>query len=190
MPLTTVRDDPPADLRSAFALGLVAVAVVWASVLGHESAHFGIAQLVYSPTDLAAGRMPTGPHLETVAAGPVFTLLTVAAAALIAPLVRTWRGRLFASIVIGSAASRLLLTAPATLLDRGGNDERTAGLLTGLSPRLLWTCEAIVIFSAVAFVAKQIPTLERRPILQWAMIALVLGWATAIPLGRAIGLPI
>lgn len=186
----TVRDDPPTDIRSALLLVTTALVAVWLAVLGHEAAHFGIGRLVYSPRDLASGHLRLRPHITTVAAGPLFTLLTVAGSVIVMPLVRTWRGRVLVGTVLGSAASRLLLTAPPTLLGQGQNDERTVGHLLGVSPRLLWGLESVLVFWAIFVAAKYIPENERRSIAAWVCIALVIGWATAFPLGRAAGLPI
>jgi hypothetical protein len=137
------------DWQSAAALGIILLVTVWGTILGHEAAHFGIARLVYRPADLAANRVPTGPHIATVAAGPVFTLLTVAIGVAMMPVVRTSRGRAIVSGVIGSAASRILLIAPPTLLGHGGNDERTLGDVTGISARLLLGVEVLLIAWAI-----------------------------------------
>jgi hypothetical protein len=179
-----------ADPRSSLATAITGLVTVWAAVLGHECAHFAVGRLVYSPTDLATGHLPTTAHVATVAAGPIFTLLTVVGSALLVDAVRTWRTRLILSTVIGCAASRLLLTAPPTLLGRGGNDEQTLGTLTGVSPRLLWSIEVAVVVWSIIAVARHWPVRDRRSTALWVIIALVVGWATAIPLGRAAGLPI
>lgn len=185
-----VRNAEPMGTRSAITAGIVGLLTVWVAVLGHECAHFASAKLAYSPAGLATGRVPTGAHIVTVAAGPIFTPLTVVASVLVIPRMRTWRARLVVSTVVGAAAGRLLLMAPPTLLGRGGNDERTLGLLTGISPPLLWVMEAIIVAWSIVAVAKTLPMSERRRTLSWIVLTQVVGWATAIPLGRAVGLPI
>jgi hypothetical protein len=86
--------------------------------------------------------------------------------------------------------SRLVVIAPATLLNTGMNDERTVAHLLNVSPVLLWIVEALVAVAAVAFAARGGGLAHRRRSVMAITAAIVGGWVSAFTVGRAIGLPI
>jgi hypothetical protein len=100
------------------------------------------------------------------------------------------RARAISIAGIAFGLSRILVIAPATLLNKGRNDERTVAHILNLFPPVVWIAEALVAAAAVAFVARDdaIP----RGIRSVIAIAegLVAGWLSALTIGRAIGLPI
>jgi hypothetical protein len=164
-------------------------AVFWVSLLGHEAAHFGMAQLLYSQNDLAAGSVSPRAQVFVVGAGPTLTLLVLIGCAAYA-----WRSPHRHSLWIPyalaySAASRLAFVAPGTLLGTAVNDERTVGRLIDVSPRLLWSLEALIATIALFIVSTRWPAASRRS-LSWMMVGIAMGWASALTLGRAAGLPV
>jgi len=160
----------------------------WIALLAHEAAHWGVARVVYSPTDLSTGRVAPHDQVLVVSAGPTFTLATIVLCAALTTRVRKARAIGIAAIAFG--VSRILIIAPATLLSRGMNDERTVAHLLGVPARLLWIAEAAVAMAAVAFVARATPVAQRRRAVIWIGVGIVAGWISALTLGRAIGLPI
>jgi hypothetical protein len=143
---------------------------------------------MYSPSELATGRVRPIDQLVVVGAGPVFTLAMVVACAVVTHRLRRVAAVAIAAIAFG--VSRLLIIAPATLLNRGANDERTVAQLTNTSARLLWSAEALVAMAAVVFVARGTPIPQRRRAVLWIALGIAAGWVSALTIGRAIGLPI
>jgi len=179
--------DDPLYLSPVAWFGITFV-TFWIALLGHEAAHVAVARLMYSPSELSSRYVPPRDDLFVVGAGPTFTLAMIVMCAAASRALRPARAFAIAAIAFG--LSRLIVIAPATLLSRGMNDERSVAHLVNVSPALLWIAEALVAVAAVAFVARDdaIPRGTRSVI---AIVAgLVAGWLSALTVGRAIGLPI
>jgi hypothetical protein len=187
-PVTRIHSDAHALCLSPRAWFGITFATFWIALLAHEGAHFGVAHVVYSRTELATGRVSPFDQLLVVGAGPAFTLAMIVACAVVTPRLRRAAAVGIAAIAFG--VSRILVISPATLLNRGPTDERTVAQLTNTSPRLLWSVEALVAIAAVAFVARSTPMPRRRRSVLWIALGTVAGWVSALTLGRAIGLPI
>jgi hypothetical protein len=178
---TTLPSAPP------FVLLLV---LFWLSVLGHEAAHFGVAALVYSPEELRTGSLRSGAQLLAVGAGPLFTLLLLGASVVGVHRSHGATWRLAWSSLFASAASRIALVGPGTLLGTAINDEQTLGRVLGVSPRLLWCGEALFALMAPTFVMRAWMPAMRTKVVQWITVTLVVGWGSALVLGPMLGLPI
>jgi hypothetical protein len=99
------------------------------------------------------------------------------------------KGRAIAIAAIAFALSRLVVIAPATLLNRGMNDERTVAHILHVFPPFLWIAEALVAAAAAAFAARNVDMPRGRSVMAIAA-GLIVGWVSAFTVGRAIGLPI
>ena len=159
----------------------------WIALLGHEAAHFAVAHFVYSPGAFAR-RVAPRDELLVVGAGPTFTLLMIVVCAVGVRVLRQGRAIAVAGVAFG--VSRLVVIAPATLLNRGMNDERTVAHILNVFPPLLWIAEALVAAAAVVFVARDVPILQRGRSAVAIAAGLAGGWFSAFTVGRAIGLPI
>jgi hypothetical protein len=166
----------------------VTLATFWIALLGHEGAHFWAAHFAYSPINLSTGHVSPDAQLFVVGAGPTFTIVTTIACAF--AVVRWHEARAVGIAAIAFAVSRLLIIAPGTLLGAAVNDERTVAALSGVPAGLLWAVEALVAAAAVALVARATPFAERSRSLVWIGAGIVIGWVSALTIGRAIGLPI
>ena len=153
-----------------------------------RGAHLGVAHFMYSPTELSTGRVRPIDQLLVVGAGPAFTLAMIVVSALLTPRLR--RGAAVGIPAIASGMSRILITFPTTLLNRGTNDERTVAQLTGAPAMVLCGAEVLVAIAAVAFVARGTPIAQRRRAVLWIAVGIVAGWVSAVTIGRTIGLPI
>jgi hypothetical protein len=172
---------------SAVAWFAITFATFWIALLGHEAAHFAVAHFLYSPSELSTVVAPRD-ELLVVGAGPAFTLAMIVACAAASRALRQWRAIVIAAIAF--AVSRVIVIAPATLLNRGKNDELTVGHILNVSPALLWIAEALVAVAALAFVAGGGGLHQRRGSVTAIAAAIVAGWLSAFTVGRAIGLPI
>lgn len=159
-----------------------------AALLGHEGAHFALAYCLYTRGDWASLQPPVVAHAAVVAAGPLFTLMTTLACALAAVRWRRLRWLTLAVPIFG--ASRLVMIGPVTLIGKGVNDEGTLGRLLGMSPRWLWTIEALATAGAIAFISRRTAGGDLRRHFPWIVAGIVIGWVSALTVGRAIGLPI
>jgi hypothetical protein len=179
----------PSATLGAFPWVAVSFGMYWVSLLGHEGAHFGMARLLYSPTDLAAGIVPAWPQLFVVGAGPRFTLLLLILCASYA-VGRGAKASASVTPLAYAAASRLALVAPGTLLGTAVNDERTVGRLLHVVPVLLWSGEALVATVALVIVSANVPPGMERRSTAWMVLGIILGWMSAFTVGRAVGLPV
>ena len=182
-----MRDTDPLYVSRVAWFGIT-FATFWIALLGHEAAHFAVAHFVYSASELSSRYLPPRDDLFVVGAGPAFTLAMIVASAAASRALRQARAMAIAAIAFGM--SRLVVIAPATLLNTGMNDERTVAHLLNVSPVLLWIVEALVAVAAVAFAARGGGLAHRRRSVMAIMAAIVGGWVSAFTVGRAIGLPI
>jgi hypothetical protein len=187
-PATRIHSDADALRLSPRAWFGITFATFWIALLAHEGAHRALAHFMYSAAELSRGEVRPSDQLVVVGAGPVFTLAMVVACAVVTHRLRRLAAVGIAAIAFG--VSRILIISPATLLNRGANDERTVAQLTNTSARLLWSAEALVTIAAVAFVARSTPMSEHRRSVFWIVLGIVGGWVSALTIGRAIGLPI
>lgn len=171
---------------------IVAVAFValWVALLGHEAAHFAVGRITYGSWTVTLANYTPRAQLYAVAAGPLFTLAVLAGAAVIAtrtvqPIVLLT----LASLAIGSV-SRLVAIAPGTLLRHTHTDEHTIGQLLGVSPRFIWTIEAVIAAFALWVVLAPIPRAMRTRTVLWISIGVAIGLVSGLTLGRAIGIPV
>jgi hypothetical protein len=94
-------------------------------------------------------------RLPAVVAGPIVTVLIVGSCAMGARIVRSPTVLLLLlSATALTAASRLVLIMPATLVRFGPNDETEIGAALAVSPRLLWSMEFLVISTCCYFVIR------------------------------------
>ena len=183
----TQADAAPLCLSAGAWFGIT-FATFWIALLAHEGAHLGVAHFMYSPTELATGRVRPIDQLLVVGAGPAVTTAMIVACAAVTR--RLGKAAAVGIAAIAFGVSRILIISPATLLNRGLNDERTVAQLTGVSARLLWGAEALVAIAAVAFVGRGTPIAQWRRSVFWIALGIAGGWVSALTIGRAIGLPI
>lgn len=166
------------------------VVLFWLSILGHEGAHFGVGALVYTPEELRSGVLRAGSQLLAVGAGPVFTILLLGGSVLGVRSSRSRSSKLVWSSLVASAASRIAIVGPGTLLGTAVNDERTVGRIIGWPPSLLWSGEAVVATLGVLYVLRAWPRGMRQRVAQWLVVTIVIGWVTTLVIGPLLGLPI
>ena len=174
--------------RSRSAWMLITFATFWIALLLHEAAHFGVAQLMYSPIELSSGYLPPRDDLLVVGAGPTVTLAMIVACAAATRQLRRARAVGIAAIAFG--VSRILMIGPTALLNTGMNDERTVAQLLGVPAGVVWIVEALIATAAVSFVALTTPLAQPHRSVMAIAAAIVLGWLSAFTVGRAFGLPI
>jgi hypothetical protein len=153
----------------------------WITLLMHEAAHFGMLG-VLKPT--------SHPNVVVVSAGPVVTALIIIGTALYSSTHSGLRATQTAVSIVWGAASRIVLVGPGILLGTAINDERTVAQIVGVSARLLWAVELLIVGLAVYYVTLRLPSGTRGRTLLSVAIGILLGWVSAFTLGRAIGLPI
>lgn len=86
--------------HSAAAWVTLTFVTFWAALLGHEGAHFGMAHFVYS-AEYATGAVSPRAELSTVIAGPVFTIVMVVLAVVVAVRWRFAQSVAIAAIAFG-----------------------------------------------------------------------------------------
>jgi hypothetical protein len=165
----------------------------WATLLVHEAAHGAGAALAVGSMPFTreqfAALAPTQ-RLPAVAAGPIVTIFIVGSCAIVTRIVRSPTARLLFTATALTAASRLVLIMPVTLVTFGYNDETAIGAALAVSPRVLWSIE-FLLTSICCYVVIRGLGPDRRSRTLWATgIASVIGWISAMTFGRWIGLPI
>lgn len=186
-PIDVVISDNP---RAPIATVAIAFALFWTTLLIHEAAHYGAAAFTGAQAELANGRW--SPKLQVIvsSAGPFATLAMILGSALLGTRPRFERHlAILFSLALG-AASRIALIAPATLLGRGWNDERSIVASLGISARFLVAGEALVALVALVYMAIYMRRKRRSLTLLHIIGGVGVGWASAFTFGRAIGLPI
>ena len=154
----------------------------WAGLLVHEAAHYAVAWWVSLDWTTPALTWRSG---ASAAAGPMATLIIVGGCAAISGSAGRLRWVAVAAAI--GAASRLALTAIPTIQGKA-NDEGTVGMVIGVSPRALWTIEAVLTVLLVSIVVRR--SGASRQVLLLCSGAALVGWISAFTVGRAVGLRI
>lgn len=154
----------------------------WAGLLAHEAAHHVVAWFISADSTSAALTWRRG---ASAAAGPLLTLILVAGSAVLAKSVGRLRYVAVATAI--GAASRIALIAVPTMFGKA-NDERVVGLVFGISPKAIWLTETFLTILLLSIVRRR--SSVSRQVVFLCVGAVLVGWISALTLGRAIGLPI
>jgi hypothetical protein len=162
--------------------------VFWVAFLLHEAGHYGTAALLRVSIDGSGASRWS--HFAAVAAGPAVTLALALLCVVAVTKVKHGVWLAAAVALASSAVWRFVLVAPATFFRNGVNDEATLGRILGVSPRLIWLCEAMLGAAAWYLVFRAVPIPQRRKVLGLLLVGMVVGTVTVVVLGRALGLPV
>ena len=168
-------------------LVLLGFVVFWLQLLGHEAAH-EIGRDLFTGSDDLTRRWPRRVQVAYFAAGPLFTLLLLAAAAL-AARVQDRRVQPIAVALALSTASRFAFIIPGSVLGLASDEHALSGLLH-LPPLLLGLGELVFVTAALWVACRALPEPARRPVVAWMAVGIAVGLAAALTFGDALGIPV
>ena len=166
----------------------VAFLTFWATLLGHEGAHYLARWWLLSPAEWSRPEPFSWSQIVVWSAGPAASLLIVMGSAAIRSISRRATIQRVALLAGLGAASRIVLIAIPTMLGKS-NDEHSISIATGVSARVMWGAEAAVTALLIAwmFVRRAPPSTGA---VGGSLFGILLGWFSAFTFGRALGLPI